>query len=122
MEQTLFDRSGRAQAYIAEDGEGSIYTWDGHAVAYIDGENVFGWRGRHLGWFADGTVYDRSGRRVGFIREESPVAPYAEAAKYAKYAKYARSARQAAYARPALGMGYSDIDLLDFVKQDAVGS
>jgi sugar/nucleoside kinase (ribokinase family) len=50
MEITIFNRKGRAVAYIADDGEDSIYTWDGHAVAYVDDEVVHGWNGRHLGW------------------------------------------------------------------------
>ncbi len=103
------------------DGEGSIYLWSGNAVAYVQGETLYGWDGRHLGWFVDGVIYDLQGRRVGFRRERSPVATYAEPAKYAKYAKYARYARQAQHARPALSMGLSDEDLEAFLRGGGIG-
>ena len=121
MEITLFDRKGHATAYIADDGEGSIYTWDGHAVAYVNNEAVHGWNGRHLGWFIGGVLYDLHGLRSGFTRERCPVATYAEPAKYAKYAKYARYAAYAPYARPGLSSGYSDEDLEDLVLNGKVG-
>ena len=122
MEITLFDKHGKPVAYIADDGENSIYLWSGHAVAYIDGENVYGWNGKHLGWFVDGIIYNIRGRRVGSIREKCPFATYAEPAKNAKYAKYAKYARYAAYAIPALSTGYSDEDFEEFLKQGAVGN
>ena len=121
MEITLFDRKGHPVAYIAEDGESSIYTWHGHAVAYIDGDVVHGWNGRHLGWFIDGIVYDLHGRRAGFVRETCPVAAYAEPAKYAKHAKYARYAAYAPFARPGLSIGNSDEDLGDLLLKGKVG-
>ena len=40
MEITLYERNGRPVAYIAEDPEHSIYTWDGHAVCYIMDDSV----------------------------------------------------------------------------------
>ena len=85
METTLFDGRGHPGAYIADDGENSVYLWSGHAVAYVVGELVYGWNGRHLGWFVDGVVYDLQGQRVGSVRERCPYATYAEPAKYAKY-------------------------------------
>jgi hypothetical protein len=87
-ERSLYDVTGSAIAYIADDNEESIYLWSGHAVAYISNENIFGWNGQHLGWFVDGIIYDLQGRRVGFVRERCPVATYTQPAKYAKYAKY----------------------------------
>jgi hypothetical protein len=33
-------------------------------VAYIDEESVFGFNGKHLGWFKDGVIYDHSGKLV----------------------------------------------------------
>ena len=91
MEITIFDGRGRPVAYIADDGENSIYLWSGHAVAYIVNENVYGWNGHHLGWFIDGVIYDLHGRNVGSIQEKCPYATYAEPAKYAKNAKYANT-------------------------------
>lgn len=120
MEISLYNTDGEAVAYIADDGEASIYTWEGEAVAYIvDGGIIYGWCGQHIGWFADGILYDLNGYRVGFVRERCPVAVYAEYAKYAKFAKYAKYARYAAYARPAFSYGNSEKSLIDFLRQDA---
>ncbi len=57
METTLYNKTGKPVAYFAEDGE-TIYLWDGRAVAYLLGDMVFGWNGRQLGWFANGTIFD----------------------------------------------------------------
>ena len=60
-EVTLFDGIGKATAYIDTDDGLTIYTWGGKPVAYLDDDNVFGFNGRHLGWFADGVVWDHAG-------------------------------------------------------------
>lgn len=122
MEITLFDGKGHPVAYIADDGDSSIYLWRGQAVVYISGENIYGWNGKHLGWFVDGILYDLHGCRVGSIGERCPYALYAQPAKYAKHAKYAKCARYAAYARPGLSTSYSRQPFEEFLKEGAVGS
>jgi hypothetical protein len=122
METTLFDGRGHPVAYIAEDDDNSIYLWSGHAVAYVLGENVFGWNGRHLGWFVEGVMYDSRGRRVGSVGARCPYATHSEPMKYVKYAKYAKYARHVAYARPAFSLSYAEEPLDEFLKQGAVGS
>src|SRR5258708_125393 len=71
-EISLFDFKGRATAYIAEDR--TIYLWQGKPVAYLDGEqkdgfDVYGFNGKHLGWFKGGILYDNEGYAVGGIKE-----------------------------------------------------
>ncbi len=122
METTLFDGTGHPVAYVADDGENSIYLWSGHAVGYIVGELVYGWNGHHLGFFIDGVIYDTRAQRVGSIRDKCRYATYAEPAKYAKYAKYAKHARHAPYARPALSLSYSEQSFEAFLKEGAVGN
>ena len=117
MEINLFDRHGKAVAYISDDGEDSIYLWDGHAVAYIDSEIVYGWSGHHLGWFIDGIIYDTHGQRVGFVSSKCPVAAFAAPAKYAKYAKPAKYAKYAPRARASLSTAISDKPLGMFLSQ-----
>ena len=117
-EVSLYDATGHPVAYIASDGE-TIYTWRGHAVAYLRGERVYGWNGHHLGWWHNGVMYDLHGRRVGYRRNRCPLACYAAPAKYAKYAKYAR---HAPYAKAALSTARSSESLADFLRRGAVGS
>jgi hypothetical protein len=66
-EISLFDGSGQATAYIAPDDEMTIYLWSGKPVAYLDANegsdqfNVYGFNGKHLGWFSHGAIWDHSG-------------------------------------------------------------
>jgi 4-fold beta-flower domain-containing protein len=119
METTVYDVHRRARIYLADDAENSIYTWDGHAVAWLDGEQVYGWRGRHLGWFVAGILYDGAGYRVGFTAETCPEETYAEPPKYAKHRHTQRFTHSAPYARPTLSQGNSSQDLDEFIRQDA---
>jgi hypothetical protein len=65
-EISLFDGSGQATAYIAPDEQMTIYLWGGKPVAYIDSDgnnsfSVYGFNGKHLGWFSRGVIWDHSG-------------------------------------------------------------
>jgi len=122
METTLFDGGGHAVAYIADDGENSIYLLSGYAVAYVVNEKIYGWNGHHLGWFINGVVYNLNGRKVGSIRERCSFVMHVEPIKHAKYSKYAKSSRQAPYTRPDLGNSYSDESFDEFLKRGAVGN
>ena len=51
-EISLFNSNGEAVAYIAVDDDLTIYLWSGDPVAYIDDEDVYGFNGKHLGWFS----------------------------------------------------------------------
>lgn len=76
-EISLFDVRGEAVAYIdTEDSdEMVIYLWTGEPVAYVrkgnytdEAASIYGFNGRHLGWFESGVVRTHKGRVVGFIR------------------------------------------------------
>jgi hypothetical protein len=63
---TLFNGSGKAVAYISLEDELTIYFWSGKPVAYLEksdksGYNVYGFNGKHLGWFVQGVVWDQDG-------------------------------------------------------------
>ena len=118
METTLYDAHRRPRIYISGDGENDIYTWDGHAVACIDGEQVFGWRGRHIGWFIKGVLYDCKGFRIGFTAEQFTDPTFPVPAKYAKYTTTRRYPKLTAQARPELSQGNSRADLETFIRQN----
>src|SRR5690349_12549750 len=74
-EIALFDGAGQPVAYIAPDDDLTIYLWNGHPVAYlskdspVDGFNVYGLNGHHLGWFSRGAIWDHSGNASCAIKE-----------------------------------------------------
>ena len=55
-EITLFDHRGNPVAYIAPDEGNTIYLWSGEPVAYLEGENIFRFNGKYLGWYERGIV------------------------------------------------------------------
>ena len=66
-EISLFDSTGEAVAYIDTDSDLNIYLWAGKPVAYLDGNSMYGFNGKHLGWFKEGIVMDHQGYAVGFV-------------------------------------------------------
>jgi hypothetical protein len=64
---SLFNSKGKAIAYIALNDEMTIYMWNGKPVAYLKsdsgakGFHVYGFNGKHLGWFVEGVVRDHDG-------------------------------------------------------------
>ena len=61
---------------------------------YIDGENIYGFNGKHLGWFKRRRVmYDKNGLRIGFTNITCPSATQAEPKKSEKKAKPEKTAK-----------------------------
>lgn len=67
MEITFYDHAGRAVAY-SEDRE-HIFLFSGHAVAFINGNSIYDYSGRHIGWFKYGWVRENAGRYVYFTEK-----------------------------------------------------
>lgn len=66
-EISFYDDSGEAVAYIDTNEEMNIYSWHGDPVAYLERDSIFGFNGKHLGWFENGIIRDHSGYAVGFV-------------------------------------------------------
>jgi len=66
-EISLYDSEGEAVAYIDTSENFTIYLWKGKPVAYRGGSSVYGFNGKHLGWFKDGIIWDHKGYGVGFV-------------------------------------------------------
>jgi len=67
-EISIYDSEGEAVAYIDTSEDFTIYLWKGKPVAYLDGSSVYGFNGKHLGWFKDGIIWDHKGYGVGFVK------------------------------------------------------
>lgn len=73
-EISLFSGSGDAVAYIALSDELTIYLWSGKPVAYLSedssgGYHVYGFNGKHLGWFVGSVVRDHKGDAACALKE-----------------------------------------------------
>lgn len=122
QEITLFDSEGEAIAYIdAADADWTIYLWDGTPVAYLDSEGdafaMYGFNGKHLGWYEDGMVRDRDGSLVGFREGRAQVytryPPYKSAKQYKPYPAY----REPAAYKPYYSNQFSSEPLLHFLRK-----
>ena len=122
MDDVLFDGKGQPVAYIEVDGERIVYLWSGHAVAYFFGDRIFGWNGNHIGWYAEGVLYDTHGQRVGSIGDKCPRALQATRVKSAKHARSAKFARKPEYERPAYRNHYSEQDFGEFLMEGATAA
>ena|SRR4028118_1190720 len=92
-ETTLYDATGKPVAYIDHDNESTIYSFDGKPLAYIDTNgHVYGFNGKHLGWFQGNIIWDHDGNRAGFTKDTSPVytqyEPYKGHKQYKPYKGY----------------------------------
>jgi hypothetical protein len=105
QEISIYNRQGIAKAYIAEDEEHSIYLWSGNPVAYLleyDSGTylVYGYNGKHLGWFVNGIIYNTLGYIVGTNKEAANVLT-TETVKTMKTGKVGKIGRIGASGKPS---------------------
>jgi len=86
--------------------------WNGKPVAYLQSENIFGFNGKHLGWFVKGLIYDQDGKMVGATRSRLEVAPQIGPTKDIKQIQPTKAIREIAPIRPILSMSWSDSETL----------
>lgn len=116
MEETIFDAQGNAIAYIDYNDENTIYTWDGTPSAYLDEENqIYGFNGKHLGWFEDGIVWNLYGERTGYNKQTIPVFAKFEPFKAFKKFKPFKSFKEFAKNKPFKKTTKSNISLQQFL-------
>ena len=94
-EVSLFNQRGEPVAYIDTADEYTIYLWSGEPAAYLTDSSaygslaVYGFNGKLLGWYVDGTIYDRNGGVSGFIKGCCPLyEPYTMYEPYKGYKRY----------------------------------
>jgi hypothetical protein len=63
-EFSFFDSKLRATAYIDTSDGLVFYLWSGEPVAFLNEDSIYGFNGKHLGWFKDGLIYDHDGNIV----------------------------------------------------------
>lgn len=74
METSLYNEKGDPVAYISDDYNKTIYLTDGSPVAYLyNRDHVYGFNGRHLGYWIEEILYNHYGERIGFASSTCPV-------------------------------------------------
>lgn len=72
-EDLLYDAQGNFVAYIDPLDEFTMYSSTGTPLAYVDnGGAVYGFNGEFLGWYTNGTVWDKDGYMVAFVDSSAP--------------------------------------------------
>jgi 4-fold beta flower protein len=111
-EVTLFDGRGNAAAYVSTDDEQTIYLWSGKPVAYLapdssDGFHVYGYNGKHLGWFVAGVVRDHEGNAACAVKERFRTTQF-EPFKAFRQFKPFKSFKDFAPHRPSFSTSWGD--------------
>lgn len=121
METTLYNKDGRAVAYIAEDYHSTIYLWEGVPAAYLhEDEHVYGFNGRHLGWFKGEVLFTHRGERIGFLYTTCPASIEKPPAKWKKSSPEEMRSRWSAPALAKLGHRTASEDLAEFLRQGLI--
>lgn len=102
-------RTGDACCYL-HDGE-HVYLWNGKPVGYLVDGKVYSFTGRQLGWFDNGWLYDRLNRPALFSADASggPVKPVRKVkpVKGVRQVRPVRSVRQVGLVRPVRSLSWS---------------
>jgi hypothetical protein len=119
-ETTFFDFKGRASAYVADDR--TIYLWSGKPVAYLESDSlsrgdihVYGFNGKHLGWFSKGIIYDHEGLAVGGVKGVFSSPTELGGLKSLKELKPLKSLKELAPLKPIFQKQWSEVPLRIFL-------
>jgi hypothetical protein len=123
-EVPLFNGKGGAAAYIAVGDEMTVYLWNGKPVAYLEpdkgggGFHVYGFNGKHLGWFVQGVIRNHEGDASCAVKERlqstesEPYKSYKEYKPYKDYKEYAPY-------RPAFSESFGAVTCSVFLSEGA---
>jgi hypothetical protein len=122
-EPLFYDAAGNPIAYLAPGDDGTIYLWNGTPAAYIAEDSgtmtVFGFNGKHLGWYIDGLLVDTKGFLAGFHKGtiSTILVRRPDTLKGAKGIRPVKSLRMQPPHLPDLRRFFGDISLADFLAQ-----
>ncbi|MBW8684610.1 4-fold beta flower protein [Chitinophaga rhizophila] len=93
----LFNKDGKAIAYIAtDDEEMPVFLYNGKPVAYITKDNVYGYNGKHLGWYDKGVIRTHEGKIIATTKDAS-----SQYTQYEPYKNYKQSKPYKSYQHTA---------------------
>jgi hypothetical protein len=110
----LFDSQRRAVAYLDPDDDHTIYLWSGEPVAYVVDGSIYGFSGKHIGWYQSGVVIDHDGNVVAgpAIAFRKPVQP--APVRSPKSAAPVKAPRESQPQPPSLATSWSDLSVHEF--------
>lgn len=120
MDTTLYNNTGRAVAYV-EDNQ-HIFLFNGTVAGHIDGNSIFSYSGKHLGWYENGWVRDNSGNCVFFTEDvtgSGPVKPVKsiKPVKSVKQIKPVKGVKQIRPIKAVAVLGWSNLSGEQFFQQ-----
>jgi hypothetical protein len=114
-EITIFDHHGEAVAYVDTNEQATVFMWSGLPVAYISGNNIYGFNGKHLGWINQGIIYDHDGNGVGFFKNATTTLTQLESLKDLKQLKPLRALKELEPLQPLLSSYWTNTPLSIFL-------
>jgi hypothetical protein len=96
MSQLVFSDSRGHVVALKDDDDDVVCLWGGAPVAILGTASVYGFDGRHLGWFVEGWIRDHDGACVYYTDDAigGPVRP-ARRTRPARGTRKARPSRKA---------------------------
>lgn len=118
----FYNKQGRPVAWIGDNKNfPSIFLFNGQPVAWLSDDSIYNYSGKYLGWFQDGWVRDRNGHAVFYTAEATggPAKPARQArpARGARAVRPARAAREPRPAKPARTTSWSPLSDESFFAQ-----
>ncbi len=113
-ELSLFNGRGVPVAYIDVEDELTIYMWSGKPVAYLKksnfGEryNIYGFNGKHLGWFARGAIFSHVGTAACATSQVMSSGTQGEPGKPGKQGKPGKAGTEGEPGQPGLSSSFGD--------------
>ena len=110
----LYDSRRQAVAYLDPNDSRTVYLWSGEPVAYVVDESIYGFNGKHLGWYENGVIVDHDGNVVvsPAIAFRKPVQP--APARGLKGVTPSKETKERTPVKPALASSWSDLSVRHF--------
>lgn len=112
----LFNKEGKATAYI-DMRDQTIYLYSGEPVAFLSETDVYGFNGKHLGWYEKGIVSDHKGNRIGNTKKAAT--GYVQYEPYKSYKQQKPFMPHKSYApyKPYFSSSWADGSFEEFLRQ-----
>lgn len=70
--EALYGKSGKVHAWL-DISNGNILDLNGQHLAFIAGDSVYDWDGRHIGWWLSGSIRDRTNAAAFFTKDAGSI-------------------------------------------------